>query len=67
MEERQPAIPLIRAYRKARRLRSDLTGVVGDQGAVDAARQRWGGYKSAGHELSYWQQGDKGWENKTPN
>ena len=35
-----------------------------DEGAVAAARQRWGGYKSAGHALSYWQQGDKGWMEK---
>lgn len=34
--------------------------------ALAAARQRWGSYKSAGHTLSYWQQGDKGWEDKTP-
>jgi len=32
-----------------------------DEAAVASARQRWAGYKSAGHDLSYWQQGDKGW------
>lgn len=37
-----------------------------DDAALAAARQRWGIYKSAGHDLSYWQQGDKGWEDKTP-
>jgi len=37
-----------------------------DDDAVTAARQRWGVYKAAGHNLSYWQQGDKGWEDKTP-
>jgi DNA polymerase-3 subunit chi len=35
-----------------------------DDAAVAAARQRWGAYKSAGHDLSYWQQGDKGWVNQ---
>lgn len=35
-----------------------------DDSAVAAARQRWAGYKSAGHTLSYWQQGDKGWVNQ---
>jgi DNA polymerase III subunit chi len=38
-----------------------------DTGAVTAARQRWAAYKSAGHDLSYWQQSDKGWINQTPN
>lgn len=37
-----------------------------DEGAIAAARKRWGGYKSAGHNLSYWQQGDKGWVDQTP-
>lgn len=37
-----------------------------DDEAVAAARKRWGVYKSAGHHLSYWQQSDKGWEDKTP-
>lgn len=32
-----------------------------DEGAVAAARSRWAGYKQSGHELSYWQQGEKGW------
>jgi DNA polymerase III subunit chi len=32
--------------------------------AVAAARRRWAAYKSSGHELSYWQQGDKGWTNQ---
>ena len=32
--------------------------------AVGAARQRWTEYKGAGHALAYWQQGDKGWEQK---
>ena len=35
-----------------------------DDAAVAAARQRWASYKSAGHDLSYWQQNDKGWVNQ---
>jgi DNA polymerase-3 subunit chi len=37
-----------------------------DETAVSVARQRWGAYKSAGHTLSYWQQGESGWVNQTP-
>ncbi|MDX2027241.1 MAG: DNA polymerase III subunit chi [Alphaproteobacteria bacterium] len=37
-----------------------------DENAVAQARQRWAEYKSSGHDLSYWQQGDKGWINQTP-
>ena len=37
-----------------------------DENAVASARKRWAGYKSLGHDLSYWQQGDKGWTNQTP-
>lgn len=37
-----------------------------DETAVATARQRWGQYKAAGHHLSYWQQGDKGWIDQTP-
>jgi len=29
--------------------------------AVAAARSRWAAYKAAGHDLSYWQQGERGW------
>jgi DNA polymerase-3 subunit chi len=36
-----------------------------DEAALAAARQHWGVYKSAGHNVSYWQQGDKGWVNQT--
>jgi DNA polymerase-3 subunit chi len=32
-----------------------------DEGAVQAARERWSAAKAAGHTLSYWQQGPKGW------
>lgn len=32
-----------------------------DEEATAAARARWKTYKSAGHDLSYWQQGEKGW------
>jgi DNA polymerase-3 subunit chi len=35
-----------------------------DADAVAAARQRWIVAKSAGHQLSYWQQGARGWERK---
>jgi DNA polymerase III subunit chi len=35
----------------------------GDDSAVTAARERWKAYKSAGHALTYWKQGDDGrWE-----
>ncbi len=32
--------------------------------AVHDARERWKIYKEAGHEVTYWQQGAKGWEQK---
>ena len=32
--------------------------------AVAAARTRWRAAKAAGHSLTYWQQGAKGWEKK---
>ena len=36
-----------------------------DQGAVDAARSRWRGYRDAGHNLTYWQQTEQsGWAKK---
>ena len=35
-----------------------------DDAAVAAARQRWKTYKDAGHDLTYWQQGENGWEKK---
>ncbi|RVT99524.1 DNA polymerase III subunit chi [Rhodovarius crocodyli] len=35
-----------------------------DEGAVQAARNRWRAGKAAGHTLAYWQQGPKGWEKK---
>jgi DNA polymerase-3 subunit chi len=34
----------------------------GDDEAVAAARQRWRGYKDAGHQLTYWRQTDQGWK-----
>lgn len=34
-----------------------------DDNAVTAARAQWKSYKDAGHELSYWQQGERGWAN----
>jgi DNA polymerase-3 subunit chi len=35
-----------------------------DEAAVAAARGRWKVLKEAGHPVSYWQQGDRGWEKK---
>jgi DNA polymerase III subunit chi len=35
-----------------------------DTTAVAAARQRWSEAKAAGHDLTYWQQTDRGWEKK---
>ncbi len=35
-----------------------------DPAAVDAARTRWRAARAAGHAVSYWQQGPKGWEQK---
>jgi DNA polymerase-3 subunit chi len=35
-----------------------------DEAAVAAARERWREAKAAGHMLSYWQQGSRGWEKK---
>lgn len=33
-----------------------------DEAAVAAARARWSAAKAAGHALTYWQQGPRGWE-----
>ena len=38
----------------------------GDASALAAARQRWAEDKKGGHQLSYWQQTDKGWVDATP-
>lgn len=35
-----------------------------DDDAVQAARDRWKALKEVGHELTYWQQGERGWEKK---
>lgn len=35
-----------------------------DEAAVAAARERWKAAKQAGHALTYWQQGARGWEKK---
>lgn len=35
-----------------------------DEAAVAAARRRWSAARAAGHALSYWQQGPRGWERK---
>ena len=37
-----------------------------DETAVAAARRQWAAYKTAGHALSYWQQGERGWIDMTP-
>ena len=33
-----------------------------DETALGAARRRWKEAKAAGHALSYWQQGERGWQ-----
>lgn len=35
-----------------------------DQAALQAARQRWTAAKTAGHNVTYWLQGERGWEKK---
>lgn len=35
-----------------------------DEAAVAAARERWSAAKAAGHTLTYWQQGERGWQKK---
>jgi DNA polymerase-3 subunit chi len=35
-----------------------------DEAQVLAARERWKSYKDSGHALAYWQQTEKGWEQK---
>ena len=35
-----------------------------DDAATEAARARWKEYMAAGHTLTYWQQGETGWEKK---
>ncbi|MDP4795741.1 MAG: DNA polymerase III subunit chi [Rhodospirillales bacterium] len=35
-----------------------------DDDAVADARGRWKTLKEAGHQLAYWQQGERGWEKK---
>lgn len=35
-----------------------------DEEAVTAARRRWQAARAAGHKLTYWQQGERGWEKK---
>jgi len=35
-----------------------------DEAAVQAARERWKAAKAAGDALTYWQQGERGWEKK---
>lgn len=35
-----------------------------NEDAVAEARRRWTTYKAAGHAITYWQQGDRGWEKR---
>ncbi|MGH1397731.1 MAG: DNA polymerase III subunit chi [Alphaproteobacteria bacterium] len=35
-----------------------------DTDAIQAARARWKTYKDEGYDITYWQQGQKGWEKK---
>jgi DNA polymerase-3 subunit chi len=35
-----------------------------DPERVADARERWSAYKNAGHAVTYWQQGERGWEKK---
>ena len=35
-----------------------------DENATTNARAAWTRYKDAGHALTYWQQGERGWEKK---
>lgn len=35
----------------------------GNAEALEAARARWKLYKAAGHDVSYWQRGERGWFN----
>ncbi|HYD97946.1 MAG TPA: DNA polymerase III subunit chi [Alphaproteobacteria bacterium] len=35
-----------------------------DDSAVAAARARWKAYRADGHDVTYWQQGERGWEKK---
>ncbi len=35
-----------------------------DEAQVAAARLRWTAAKNAGHALTYWQQGERGWQKK---
>ena len=36
----------------------------GDETDVAAARSRWSSEKAAGHNLTYWQQDERGWQKK---
>lgn len=35
-----------------------------DDSAVTHARAQWKRWKAAGHDLTYWQQGERGWQKK---
>jgi len=36
-----------------------------DEAQVTAARERWTAAKAGGHHLTYWQQGEQGWEKRS--
>jgi DNA polymerase III subunit chi len=36
-----------------------------DEAQVAAARERWAAAKAGGHNLTYWQQGEQGWEKRS--
>lgn len=36
-----------------------------DETRLATARERWASYKDSGHVLTYWQQTDQGWEQKS--
>ncbi len=36
----------------------------GDEAALAAARTRWTAAKAAGHQATYWQQGERGWQKR---
>jgi len=35
-----------------------------EQAELEAARRRWKAAKAAGHALTYWQEGERGWQKK---
>ena len=56
------ATPKLSAAERDRRVLDLFDG--NDESSLAAARRRWAAAKAAGHALSYWQQGPRGWEKK---